>query len=236
MLERHHISEQYGTGETARWALQDVSLFFLDSESAAILGPSGSGKTALLNIIGGPDRCSKGDPVINGISTEKFTARDWGTYRNRTIGFVFQSCSRISHQTVLSNAEPALTLSGISGRERTVKALQQMGLGDQPSKHPNQLSGGQMQRIAIARVLVRGLPCGDHAHRFLLQVPRHHDAAPPAGELPDLPKVRAEDPGGDDARGAALGLLLSASLTLLAGIIPLGRAAKSGPLAAFRSE
>ena len=138
-------------------ALDDVSLNLRDNEFVAILGPSGSGKTTLLNVIGGLDRYDSGDLIINGISTKKYTDRDWDSYRNHTIGFVFQSYNLIPHQTVLSNVELALTISGISGaerRSRATKALEQVGLGDQLHKHPSEMSGGQMQRVAIARALV----------------------------------------------------------------------------------
>ena len=145
------------TGELVQNALNGVSLNFRDNEFVAILGPSGSGKTTLLNVIGGLDRYDSGDLIINGISTKKYTDRDWDSYRNHTIGFVFQSYNLIPHQTVLANVELALTISGVSGsdrRERAVKALEAVGLGDQVHKKPNQMSGGQMQRVAIARALV----------------------------------------------------------------------------------
>jgi ABC-type lipoprotein export system ATPase subunit len=128
-----------------------------DNEFVAILGPSGSGKTTLLNIIGGLDRYDSGDLVINGISTKKYKDKDWDSYRNHTIGFVFQSYNLISHQTILANVELALTISGISRGERTqraLEALKKVGLAEQAQKKPNQLSGGQMQRVAIARALV----------------------------------------------------------------------------------
>ena len=157
MLQLKKIRKEYKTGDLVQTALNDVSLNLRDSEFVAILGPSGSGKTTLLNIIGGLDRYDSGDLVINGISTKKYTDRDWDSYRNHTVGFVFQSYNLIPHQTVLSNVELALTLSGVSKserRERAVKALKQVGLGDQLHKKPNQMSGGQMQRVAIARALV----------------------------------------------------------------------------------
>ena len=131
-----------------------------ESESerfVAILGPSGSGKTTLLNIIGGLDRYDSGDLIINGISTKKYKDRDWDSYRNHTIGFVFQSYNLIPHQTVLANVELALTISGVGKeerRKRAVDALEKVGLGQQLHKKPNQMSGGQMQRVAIARALV----------------------------------------------------------------------------------
>ena len=138
-------------------ALDHVDVSFRDSEFVAILGPSGSGKTTLLNIIGGLDRYDSGDLVINGVSTKKYTDRDWDTYRNHTIGFIFQSYNLIPHQTILSNVELTLTVSGVSRaerRKRAVAALEEVGLGKHLNKLPNQLSGGQMQRVAIARALV----------------------------------------------------------------------------------
>ena len=157
MLQLNHIKKEYKTGDLVQKALDDVSLNLRDNEFVAILGPSGSGKTTLLNVIGGLDRYDSGDLIINGISTKKYTDRDWDSYRNHTIGFVFQSYNLIPHQTVLSNVELALTISGISGaerRSRATKALEQVGLGDQLHKHPTEMSGGQMQRVAIARALV----------------------------------------------------------------------------------
>ena len=157
MLQLNHIKKEYKTGDLVQKALDDVSLNLRDNEFVAILGPSGSGKTTLLNVIGGLDHYDSGDLIINGISTKKYTDRDWDSYRNHTIGFVFQSYNLIPHQTVLSNVELALTISGISGaerRSRATKALEQVGLGDQLHKHPSEMSGGQMQRVAIARALV----------------------------------------------------------------------------------
>ena len=157
MLQLNHIKKEYKTGDLVQKALDDVSLNLRGNEFVAILGPSGSGKTTLLNVIGGLDRYDSGDLIINGISTKKYTDRDWDSYRNHTIGFVFQSYNLIPHQTVLSNVELALTISGISGaerRSRATKALEQVGLGDQLHKHPSEMSGGQMQRVAIARALV----------------------------------------------------------------------------------
>ena len=157
MLQLNHIKKEYKTGDLVQKALDDVSLNLRDNEFVAILGPSGSGKATLLNVIGGLDRYDSGDLIINGISTKKYTDRDWDSYRNHTIGFVFQSYNLIPHQTVLSNVELALTISGISGaerRNRATKALEQVGLGDQLHKHPSEMSGGQMQRVAIARALV----------------------------------------------------------------------------------
>ena len=157
MLQLKKIHKEYKTGDLVQTALDKVSLNLRDSEFVAILGPSGSGKTTLLNIIGGLDRYDSGDLVINGISTKKYTDRDWDSYRNHTIGFVFQSYNLIPHQTVLANVELALTISGVSGaerRRRAAEALQKVGLGNQLHKHPTEMSGGQMQRVAIARALV----------------------------------------------------------------------------------
>ena len=157
MLQLKKIHKEYKTGDLVQTALDKVSLNLRDSEFVAILGPSGSGKTTLLNIIGGLDRYDSGDLIINGISTKKYTDRDWDSYRNHTIGFVFQSYNLIPHQTVLANVELALTISGVSGaerRRRATEALQKVGLGNQLHKHPTEMSGGQMQRVAIARALV----------------------------------------------------------------------------------
>ena len=157
MLQIKQICKQYKTGDLVQNALNNVSLNLRDNEFVAILGPSGSGKTTLLNIIGGLDRYDSGDLIINGISTKKYTDRDWDSYRNHTIGFVFQSYNLIPHQTVLANVELALTISGISGaerRRRATEALEKVGLGNQLHKHPSEMSGGQMQRVAIARALV----------------------------------------------------------------------------------
>jgi len=157
MLELKHIIKDYPAGDGTVHALKGVSLQFRESEFVAILGPSGCGKTTMLNIVGGLDQYTGGDLVINGKSTKDFTDRDWDSYRNHSIGFVFQSYNLIPHQTVLQNVELALTLSGVSKSERkhrAVKALQDVGLGDQVKKKPSQLSGGQMQRVAIARALV----------------------------------------------------------------------------------
>lgn len=157
MLQIKNIHKEYRTGPLVQKALDDVSLNLRDNEFVAILGPSGSGKTTLLNIIGGLDRYDSGDLIINGISTKKYKDRDWDSYRNHTIGFVFQSYNLIPHQTILANVELALTISGIGKKQRTQKAmeaLRKVGLGEQVHKRPNQLSGGQMQRVAIARALV----------------------------------------------------------------------------------
>ncbi len=157
MLQIKGISKQYKTGDLVQIALDNVSLNFRDNEFVSILGPSGSGKTTLLNIIGGLDHYDKGDLIINNISTKKYKDRDWDSYRNHTIGFVFQSYNLIPHQTILSNVELALTISGVSKKERrkrAIQALEKVGLKDQAHKKPNQMSGGQMQRVAIARALV----------------------------------------------------------------------------------
>ena len=157
MLQIKNVKKEYTTGTLVQRALGGVSLSFRKSELVAILGHSGSGKTTLLNIIGGLDKCDSGDLIINGVSTRKYKDRDWDTYRNHTIGFIFQSYNLIPHQSVLANVELALTLSGVSKQERrrrAKEALEKVGLGDQTHKRPNQLSGGQMQRVAIARALV----------------------------------------------------------------------------------
>ena len=157
MLELRGVTKVYETGGLKHKALDKVSINFRASEFAAILGPSGSGKTTLLNIIGGLDHYTTGDLKVNEISTKDFRDKDWDSYRNHRIGFVFQSYNLIPHQTVLANVKLALTLSGISKREanrRAKKALEDVGLKDQINKKPNQLSGGQMQRVAIARALV----------------------------------------------------------------------------------
>ena len=157
MLQIKNISKKYVTGDLEQMALDGVSLNLRDNEFVAILGPSGSGKTTLLNIIGGLDRYDTGDLIINGISTKKYKDRDWDSYRNHTVGFVFQSYNLIPHQSVLSNVELALTIGGISKadrRQRAMDALKKVGLEEHMHKRPNQLSGGQMQRVAIARALV----------------------------------------------------------------------------------
>ena len=157
MLELRNIVKTYKTGDSVVSALSGVSLCFRENEFVSILGASGCGKTTLLNIVGGLDRYTDGDLIINGKSTKFFRDRDWDTYRNHSVGFVFQSYNLIPHQTVLANVELALTLSGVSKsvrRAKAIKALQNVGLGDQLHKKPNQMSGGQMQRVAIARALV----------------------------------------------------------------------------------
>ena len=157
MLSLRDIVKTYTAGDTAVTALRGVSIDFRESEFVSILGPSGCGKTTLLNVIGGLDRYDSGDLIIGGRSTKEYRDADWDTYRNHSVGFVFQSYNLIMHQTVLSNVELALTLSGVSREERrarAIEALEQVGLGDQLHKKPNQMSGGQMQRVAIARALV----------------------------------------------------------------------------------
>ena len=157
MLKLKNITKNYDTGASTVEALKGIDLEFRKSEFVSILGPSGCGKTTMLNIIGGLDRYTDGDLIINGKSTKTFKDHDWDTYRNHSIGFVFQSYNLIPHQTVLSNVELALTLSGVSKaerRRRATEALKKVGLGDQLTKRPAQMSGGQMQRVAIARALV----------------------------------------------------------------------------------
>ena len=157
MLELKNIVKDYYTGNLVTHALKGVSINFRRNEFVSILGPSGCGKTTLLNIIGGLDRYTSGDLIIEGKSTKEYKDRDWDTYRNHSIGFVFQSYNLIMHQSILGNVELALTISGVSKkdrRERAKKALEQVGLGEYVTKMPNQLSGGQMQRVAIARALV----------------------------------------------------------------------------------
>lgn len=157
MLEISHIFKTYKTGNFVQKALDDVSLNFRDNEFVAILGPSGSGKTTLLNIIGGLDNYDRGDLIINGVSTKLYKDKKWDSYRNHTIGFIFQSYNLIPHQSILSNVELSLTIAGIKGKKKkalALKALDNVGLKMQASKKPNELSGGQMQRVAIARALV----------------------------------------------------------------------------------
>ncbi len=157
MLELKHIRKAYVTAGFTQVALDDVSVSFRDNEFVAVLGASGSGKTTMLNILGGLDHADSGDIVVSGISTKDYSDKDWDTYRNHRIGFIFQSYNLIPHQSVLSNVELALTLAGVSKSERTQRAraaLERVGLGEHVSKRPSQLSGGQMQRVAIARALV----------------------------------------------------------------------------------
>lgn len=157
MLQLRHIRKSYTTADFTQVALNDVSIAFRDNEFVAILGPSGSGKTTLLNIVGGLDHYDSGDLIIDGVSTKDYKDRNWDTYRNNRIGFVFQSYNLIPHQTVVANVELALTLSGVGRAERharAVDALEKVGLADHVNKLPSQLSGGQMQRVAIARALI----------------------------------------------------------------------------------
>lgn len=157
MIELNEIRKAYTVASFAQTALDGVSLAFRDNEFVAVLGPSGSGKTTLLNILGGLDHADSGDIVINGVSTQEYKDADWDTYRNHRIGFIFQSYNLIPHQTICSNVELALTLSGVPAEERkkrAIDALKKVGLGDHVDKKPSQLSGGQMQRVAIARALI----------------------------------------------------------------------------------
>ena len=157
MLELKKVNKVYVTDDLKQVALKDVSIRFRNSEFVSILGPSGSGKTTLLNIIGGLDQYTSGDLIINGISTKEYKDNDWDRYRNHSVGFVFQSYNLIPHQSVVSNVELALTISGVSKKERrnkAIKVLKKVGLGEHINKKPNQLSGGQMQRVAIARALI----------------------------------------------------------------------------------
>jgi len=157
MLKLTGIKKDYPAGAGVVHALRGIDLSFRRAEFVSILGPSGCGKTTLLNIIGGLDGYTEGDLVIDGVSTKEYKDRDWDTYRNHSVGFVFQSYNLIPHQTVLQNVELALTLSGVGKaerRERAIRALEEVGLGDQLKKRPAEMSGGQMQRVAIARALV----------------------------------------------------------------------------------
>lgn len=157
MLELKNIKKDYKTSTETVYALKGISIKFRENEFVAILGQSGCGKTTLLNIIGGLDHYTSGDLIINGKSTKEFKDRDWDSYRNHSIGFVFQSYNLIPHQSILSNVELALTISGVSKKERkkrAIEALEKVGLGDKIHQKPNELSGGQMQRVAIARALV----------------------------------------------------------------------------------
>ena len=157
MLQLKNIVKDYMIGDSTQKVLKGVSINFRANEFVSILGPSGSGKTTLLNIIGGLDQYTTGDLIINGVSTQKYKDSDWDLYRNKSIGFVFQSYNLIPHQTVLANVELALTLAGVSKSERRRRAtevLTKVGLADHLHKKPNQMSGGQMQRVAIARALI----------------------------------------------------------------------------------
>ncbi|MBQ9069023.1 MAG: ABC transporter ATP-binding protein, partial [Eggerthellaceae bacterium] len=157
MIELKELRKSYKTGSFEQKALDGVSLCLRDSEFVAVLGPSGSGKTTLLNVLGGLDHADSGDIVVNGTSTKDYRVSDWDTYRNHRIGFIIRSYNLIPHQSVLSNVELALTLSGTrraERKQRAVEALERVGLGEHVNKKPSQLSGGQMQRVAIARALV----------------------------------------------------------------------------------
>ena len=157
MLEIKNISKTYKTGDFVQKALDNISINFRENEFASILGPSGSGKTTLLNIIGGLDHYDEGDLIINEVSTKKYKSKNWDSYRNHRVGFVFQNYNLITHQSILKNVEIALTLSGVSRKTRKKKAaemLTRVGLKDHMHKRPNELSGGQMQRVSIARALV----------------------------------------------------------------------------------
>ena len=157
MLQLCNIKKDYKVGDSTVAALKGISLSFRRNEFVSVLGASGCGKTTLLNIIGGLDQYTSGDLIIEGISTKDYSDGDWDTYRNHRIGFVFQTYNLIPHQTILGNVELALTLSGVSPKERkerAAEALRRVGLGNELNKRPNQLSGGQMQRVAIARALV----------------------------------------------------------------------------------
>ena len=157
MLQLKNVVKTYTAGEVTQNALNGVNVSFRENEFVSVLGQSGSGKTTMLNIIGGLDRYTSGDLIINGVSTKEYKDADWDYYRNNSIGFVFQSYNLIQHQTVLANVEMALTLAGVSQKERKSRAiavLKKVGLGNHINKKPNQMSGGQMQRVAIARALI----------------------------------------------------------------------------------
>ena len=157
MIQIKNIVKDYLAGENQVHALKDVSINFRNNEFVSILGPSGCGKTTMLNIIGGLDKYTSGDIVINGVSTKEYKDKDWDAYRNHYIGFIFQSYNLINHLSILENVELALSIAGISKsekRKRAIKALKEVGLENQVNKRPNQLSGGQMQRVAIARAIV----------------------------------------------------------------------------------
>ena len=154
MIEVRELRKEYKTGDFVQRALDGISVTFRDNEFVAVLGPSGSGKTTLLNILGGLDTADSGEIIINGTSTREYKSADWDTYRNHKIGFVFQSYNLIPHQTVRANVELAMTLTGVGAEERrtrAIEALEKVGLKGHENKKPSQLSGGQMQRVAIAR-------------------------------------------------------------------------------------
>ena len=161
MLQMKDVVKEYVSGSIRSLALDHVDLRFRDSEFVAVLGPSGAGKTTLLNLIGGLDHCDSGEVYIDGCSTADYKSKDWDYYRNRKIGFVFQSYNLIPHQTVLRNVELAMTIAGVSRKERKLRAqavLEQVGLQDQMHKLPSELSGGQKQRVAIARIFLKNPP------------------------------------------------------------------------------
>ena len=242
MLQIKHVSKQYVTGDLAQKALNDVSLDFRDSEFVAILGHSGSGKTTMLNIIGGLDTADSGALIINGISTEKYKDRDWDTYRNHTIGFIFQSYNLIPHQSVLANVELALTLSGVSKAERKRRAKQALMIGiityisvlERTQEIGILRAIGASKRnvssVFTAETLVVGLIAGllGVAISALLCLP--------------ISSVLRHLSGINELRAAltwqeCAGLtLISMLLTLIAGLIPSGMAAKKDPVAALRSE
>ena len=215
MLQLQHISKVYHTGNQEFHALKDISIRFRENEFVSILGQSGSGKTTLLNIIGGLDQYTSGDLLIQGKSTKQFKDRDWDSYRNHTIGFVFQSYNLIGHQTALSNVEIAMTLSGVSKAERkkrAIEALERVGLKDHLYKKPNQMSGGQMQRIAIT--LLATIPINAVVSKMT--------------NVENVAQLPWE---------AALILIgISIVLTMLAGLIPSRIAAKKDPVESLRSE
>ena len=242
MLQIKHVSKQYVTGDLAQKALNDVSLDFRDSEFVAILGHSGSGKTTMLNIIGGLDTADSGDLIINGISTEKYKDRDWDTYRNHTIGFIFQSYNLIPHQSVLANVELALTLSGVSKAERKRRAKQALMIGiityisvlERTQEIGILRAIGASKRnvssVFTAETLVVGLIAGllGVAISALLCLPissvlRH---------LSGINELRAALTWQECAELTLISMLL----TLIAGLIPSGMAAKKDPVAALRSE
>ena len=157
MIEVRELRKEYKTGDFVQRALDGISVTFRDNEFVAVLGPSGSGKTTLLNILGGLDTADSGEIIINGTSTREYKSADWDTYRNHKIGFVFQSYNLIPHQTVRANVELAMTLTGVGAEERrtrAIEALEKVGLKGHENKKPSQLSGGQMQRVALASVIV----------------------------------------------------------------------------------
>ena len=190
MLKLVNVVKTYVMGDSKVEALKGISVNFRKNEFVSILGPSGCGKTTLLNIIGGLDKYTVGDLVINGVSTKQFTDRDWDVYRNHRIGFIFQSYNLIPHQTILENVELALTIAGMEKNERLEKArmvLDRVGLAGQYNKKPNQLSGGQCQRVAIARALVSNAPI------ILADEPTGNLDSVTAGEIIDILKTLAKD-------------------------------------------